>query len=98
MNFEPDNAAMVMRLRDDGMGDPSVATTEWITGKRNPKLAQARACHICQEVTAVGFTDFWAERCDLIDLGKECEHDMEYAEAAQADTLVRELQQASAPV
>ena len=89
VNFEPDNAAIVMRLRDDGMCDPSVAASEWMAGKRNPKLSQARACQTCPEVTAVGFTDLWAERWDLIDLVKECEHDLEYAEVAQAETLVR---------
>ena len=33
-----------------------------------------------------------------IDLGKECEHDLMYAEVAQAATLVQYLQQASASV
>ena len=51
MNFQPDNAALKMRMRDDGMGDPSIASSEWQTGKKNPKLSQARACQTCNEVT-----------------------------------------------
>ena len=36
INFQPDNAAVIMILRESGMGDPSVATTEWMTGKMPP--------------------------------------------------------------
>ena len=46
----------------------------------------------------MGFTYFWAERWDLIDLGKASEHDIEYAKEAQASNLVRELEYAGAAV
>ena len=80
------------------MGDPSIASSEWMTGKKNPKLSQARACQTCHEVSGVNFTDLYAERWDLIDLGKESEHDIEYAKEAQASNLVRELEYAGAAV
>ena len=96
MNFEPDNAALNMRLREDGMGDPSIS--EWQTGKKNPKIAQARACQTCREVSGASFTDFYAERWDLLTLGKESEHDIEYDQEPQASFLVRELEYAGAAV
>ena len=94
--FQPDNAAMNMRLRDDGMGDPSVAESEWMTGRKNPRLVQARACQTCAQVSMMAFTDFWAERWDLLDLGKECEHDWVYGEVPQTGPLAQGLKQASA--
>ena len=46
----------------------------------------------------MAFTDFWAERWDLLDLGKECEHDWGYAEVPQAGPLAQGLKQAIAEV
>ena len=66
MNFEPDSAALKMRPREDGMGDPSISSSEWQTGKKNPKIAQARACQTCREVSGASFTDFYAERWGLL--------------------------------
>ena len=45
--YQPDNAALIMRTRDDGMGDPSVRTSEWMTGRSQPKIIMARACQTC---------------------------------------------------
>ena len=68
--FQPVNAAIIMILGDDGMGDPSADGWEWTTGRKNPKLIHARACQTCAQVCTMVFTDFWAERRDLPDLGK----------------------------
>ena len=90
--YQPDNAALVMRIRDDGMGDPSVKKSEWMTGRNHPKLIMARACQTCPQVCAHQFTDFLAERWDLQKLGKECEHDWIYEQVKQSDALVDYLQ------
>ena len=51
MNFEPDAAALKMRLREDGKGDPSISSSVWQTGNKDPNIAQARACQTCREVS-----------------------------------------------
>lgn len=94
--FQPYNAATIMRLRDDGMGDPSADGWGWTTGRKNPKLAHARACQTCAQVCTMAFTDFGEERWDLLDLGKECEHDWIYEDVPRAGSLALDLKQAGA--
>ena len=85
--LQPDIAALSMILRDDGMGDPSADGWEWTTGRNNPKLIHAQACQTCSQVCAMAFTDFAAERWDLFDMGKECEHDWIYEKVPRAGAL-----------
>ena len=73
------------------MGDDSVRTSEWMTGRKDAKIIMARACQTCPQVCAHQFTDFQAESWNLLELGKECEHDWVYERANQSDDLVSDL-------
>ena len=80
-----------MRTREDGMGDDSVQTSEWMISRFEPKIIMARACQTCPQVCVHLFTDFHAESWNLLELGKECEHDWVYERATQSDDLVSDL-------
>ena len=83
MSFEPDQAAMIMRLREDGMGDPTVTSTSWMRSAKTSevpmmkKLLQARACHTCHTCPEISGAKFvaYAEKLDLPGLSEESLHD-----------------------
>ena len=81
MGFEPDQAALTMRLQGGSKGNPSAAGCTWLRSAKpsdipiEKRIVKARACQTCPEVCAAKFMLF-TERWDLMDLGGENAHDL----------------------
>ena len=64
MRFEPDLAALIMRLQGRGKGDPSMASCAWRNSAKSSEIpiqrmvVQARACQTCPEVCAAKFMHY----------------------------------------
>ena len=92
MGFDPDLAALTMRLQGRGKGEPSMASCVWRNSPKSSdipiqrRVVQARACQTCPEVCAARSMLF--ERWDLMELGEECGHDHTYEDMPQATTLL----------